>query len=885
MKTCQYSSCPYLGKEKYVGFSGKVGSKIMIIGERGSENECNQQSPFVGKAGGLLTSILNRLKIDRADCFITNSICCGNSSGRKPSKSELNYCKPYVLSQIKVVKPKLLILMGGYALYPLYDTITGIKRLHGRIQWNDEFNCHVLATYHPSKALRDKRGFVEWAIIKDIQRALSLIQGEWEIEYPNIKMYNTTEEIINFLTSIENKDFAYDIETNTLNVFSNDPQIACISFATDITTGHVIWLKDLPEDDKQTIIPYLGKIFNSPVLKIGANLKFDNLFLERYFGSMVKPKPPYHDVIIAHRMLYTSTDEHNLKVMACQFSNMPGYEKTMDSHKMDFTLAPKDILVEYAGRDAVVTYLSYTKMIKELEKERSFFYPPLSMYRGSILNMEAIPVISDIEKYGVYVDKEAIKIVEAIYKQRIEEELQKFQMLPEVAQLEIQLWEKEIAGLQDKLEQVKPTKRGETNRSRLTEQIKGQQEELEKAKNSGSILIKRVNIRSNPHLVHLLYDICGEIPTKKSKLTGKPSVDEESLKGINHPIVDTIKQYRHNYKMLNTYLQPIEDTIDPITGVIHPIYHINGAVSGRLTSGFHTYPAHGEDAIIRSIFTSAFPDGIIISADFSQIELRIAAILSEDPVMLRAFREGKDLHKLTASKIYNIPIEQVTQEQRQKGKTCNFALIFACSSQGLVRQGIATTENEGKYFLDSFFSLYKGMKSWMDNKRNRTEATGIAYSPLGWIRDLRLLKDRDLSRVIRQGINFPVQNIGGIYPLLSMVKLWKWLQENQISSRIIGTVHDSVYIDVFRSEAIQVITKFKEIAESGDFSPFFDFDNKGISLSVDFKVGCNMWMDKSNELPKDFLDNPTDEALENYLKNSSKKWIEIIEKYKNYLDK
>ncbi len=147
-KVCPYTACPLNGQEGYTycGHRGRKGSIYMIIGERGGTEELKHQTPFIGNAGKLLDKILSKVGINKEECFITNALGCGYLSGVSPTTTELNHCRPYLEAQIKTIKPKVIILLGRFAMHSLYNTTLGIEKLHGYVEWNDTYNCWVTAT-------------------------------------------------------------------------------------------------------------------------------------------------------------------------------------------------------------------------------------------------------------------------------------------------------------------------------------------------------------------------------------------------------------------------------------------------------------------------------------------------------------------------------------------------------------------------------------------------------------------------------------------------------------------------------------------------------------------------------------------------------------------
>jgi DNA polymerase I-like protein with 3'-5' exonuclease and polymerase domains len=351
--------------------------------------------------------------------------------------------------------------------------------------------------------------------------------------------------------------------------------------------------------------------------------------------------------------------------------------------------------------------------------------------------------------------------------------------------------------------------------------------------------IELVNMKSTQQMGVLLFDVCGVTGGKKSKKTGFPSVNEKALKAIDHPIAELVLRHRHVSKMVSNYLAGTRDKIDPKRNVVHNSFKINGAVSGRLSSGFHTIPAHGEDSILKSLYVSSTLGGFIIAADLSQIELRIAADIANDEVMIKGFNDGIDLHQLTTDRLNQAV--SANKYDRQVGKQTNFAMIYDCSPRGLQAQGIAADEDEGSLFIKTFFSLYQGIKGYMDYMKSSVHKNKMVWSRLGRLRDLRFIYQLADWKAVKQGINFPVQSEASEYTNLVICRLFQTLREYGFTSRVLGGVHDSVILDAECHEVSKVIRLVKREFESASFAPYFPNHKLKVPITIDVKVGRNMW--------------------------------------------
>lgn len=903
-KKCQYSLCPFNGRKDmtYVGFSGKKDATYMIIGERGGTEEIKTQTPFCGRSGILLRKILTGVGIDISDCFITNAFGCGHLSGVTPTVKELEFCAPYVKAQIKTINPKVIILLGRCALYPIHGIASDIMKLHGYPEWNDEYGCWVIATFHPANALRDKKGQLEWEITKDIQRVVDVYKGNLTISNPEVNILSTRDEMVSYLREVKESPIcAYDIETNTLEVHGNEElKIACVSIATSENKGYVLWVKDLDSEDKKDVVEELRAVLENPKsIKLGANIRFDNTFVKKVWN--IEVAPPYFDVILAHRLVCTASGEHGLKAITRHYTNMGRYDREItqigkvpnEKYPNGYYDFPKEILAPYAGYDAVATVIAYNTLSKEISQSKPLTLYSISKSLESVyqLSMDIQEMVTQMENMGISVDTNSLRHLKDRYEVKVKDYEKQFFSFDEVRLLEIKLEHEDLTKERIKYQkglEKNPNPKRKKNLEDELETIISNIRTLEflakqnsdyrlKAFQAKPEPFKYVNISSNPQIAKLLFTICKLKPLKKSKRTGNPSVDVGVLTDLKHPITDVVSNHRHALKMINTYISNISQKIDPLLGVVHPSFIVNGTISGRLASSFHTLPSHGEDAIIKSPFTSGFLNGWIVEADFGQMEMKVAASLLEDKRMIQAMNEKRDLHRITAGKIFGISPEEITPEQRQVGKTCNFAMIYACTARGLVAQKIASSEEEGEHFINAFFSLYPGIKEGMVKVATMASYTGYAYSPLGRYRDLRILFSMDKHKAVRQAINFPVQSVASDYAQIATRKLYEWLKDNTMASRLIGTKHDSTSIDCYSDELLDIILKFKEIAESGDFSPYFPDFKLDVPLEIDFKVGKSLYLTKEDELPKSFFESPK-ELLEKHLQSVQTRWDNLFKK-------
>lgn len=312
--------------------------------------------------------------------------------------------------------------------------------------------------------------------------------------------------------------------------------------------------------------------------------------------------------------------------------------------------------------------------------------------------------------------------------------------------------------------------------------------------------------------------------TEKAKKTSKKnySTDEETLTKLAsaHPIVPMILEYRNLKKLLSTYIDPLPDLVNKNSGKIHTTYNQSLTSTGRLSSvrpNLQNIPIRTERGrLIRKAFIPSMEEGVILSADYSQIELRIMAHMSEDQHFIEAFREGKDIHSATAARIFNTPEEQLTREQRSKAKVANFGIIYGISAFGL-SQRLAISRNESKQLIDEYFTKYPDVERYMQESIRKAKENGYVSTLYG---RKRYLPDINSSNQIvrglaqRNAINAPIQGTAADIIKMAMIKVYKRVKKEGLKSKMILQVHDELVFDSTEKEASRLAIIVREEMEN-----------------------------------------------------------------------
>ena len=345
-----------------------------------------------------------------------------------------------------------------------------------------------------------------------------------------------------------------------------------------------------------------------------------------------------------------------------------------------------------------------------------------------------------------------------------------------------------------------------------------------------------LNVSSPKQVGDVLFDKLQLDPKAKKSARGQYSTDETTLLEIadRHPIVDEILEFRAAKKLLNTYIEPLPGYIDPRDGRIHTTFNQALTATGRLSSSnpnLQNSPIRTERGReIRAAFVPGRKDGLILSADYSQIELRIMAHLSCDAHLLEAFRKGEDVHRTTAAKVFKIPVEEVTPEQRRLAKTTNFGIMYGISSFGLA-QRLRIGRKEAKSLIDDYFASFPAIRGFIDDCTAFARENGYARTLFGrrrYIPDINAKNATVRGLAERNAVNAPIQGTAADIIKLAMIEVDRRMTEARMRSRMVLQIHDELVFDVVPEEAEALRALVVDAMENV------------VSLSVPLTVECNL---------------------------------------------
>ena len=626
---------------------------------------------------------------------------------------------------------------------------------------------------------------------KNVETQLDLFsvntpRGQEELEKTNYETHKTVPHEYKLIDNEEEMDRLCDffmtkefvsIDTETTSTDAIRAELVGLSFSVEENKAFYVPLPANREEALKYIRIFKPLYENDKILKIGQNIKYDYEVLNNY-GVTLQGK--MFDTMIAHYLIQPEL-HHNMDYMAetllgyrtIHIEELIGPKGKKQKNMRD--LSPTDIC-EYAAEDADITLRLKHLLeprLKELGLEELFWN----------IEMPLVRVLADMELNGVCLDTEALQETSRIFTDRMKQ------------------YEQEIY-----------KEAGETFNIGSPKQV-------------GDILFGKLQIMDKP---------------KKTK-TGQYVTSEEVLQSLEakHPVVRNILNYRGMKKLLSTYIDALPKLINPRTGHIHTSFNQAQTATGRLSSSdpnLQNIPVRTDDGKeIRKCFIPE--DGcLFFSADYSQIELRIMAHLSGDENMMEAFREGHDIHRATAAKIWHEDIDKVTDAQRKKAKQANFGIIYGITTYGLA-QRMGIPNGEARELIQDYFHTFPKVKAYMEQAKETARAKGYAETLFHRRRYLPDINSRNATVrgfAERNAINAPIQGTEADIIKVAMVRIWKRFKEEGIRSKMILQVHDELNFSVYPEEREQVERIVIEEMQNAC--------QLNVPLTADAGWGCN-WLE------------------------------------------
>lgn len=538
------------------------------------------------------------------------------------------------------------------------------------------------------------------------------------------------------------KEFCFDTETTGLD--PNSSELVGISFCI---RPHYAYYLPLSENYEQTcniLYEFKDIMEDQCILKIGQNMKFDIEMLKWYD---IEVKGPLFDTMIAHYLLEPDM-RHNMDYLARLYLNYEAVSIEQligkkGKNQLSMALVAVEEIKEYACEDADITFQLKKVLSPELKKNNSE-----KLFQE--VEIPLIHVLASMETEGVKIDNQSLSDYSS-------------KLLTEIQLLEDDIYI--LAGL-------------------------------------------NFNISSPKQLGDVIYGKLKIIENPKKTATKQFSTAEDVLtKLINkHPIIRKILDYRSLTKLKSTYVDTLPQLINPRTGRIHTSYNQAVAATGRLSSNnpnLQNIPIRTEKGReIRKAFVPRNEDFVLVSADYSQIELRIIAALSNENNMIEDFLKGYDIHAATAAKVYNVKLDEVTPDMRRNAKTVNFGIIYGISAFGLSER-LNIPRREAAEIIEQYFKKYPGIKKYMENSISVARENGYVETILGrrrYLRDINSANAVVRGYAERNAINAPVQGSAADIIKIAMINIHSKLTSKNMRSRMIMQVHDELVFDVYKPE-------------------------------------------------------------------------------------
>jgi len=596
-----------------------------------------------------------------------------------------------------------------------------------------------------------------------------------EHKYHLIKTEIECIELLNKL--MQEKAVCFDTETTSLEI--TDAEIVGVSFCYKPYEAYYVAVGADKIEAQKTIDIFKPFFENETILKIGQNIKYDMAVLTNY-SIVIKGK--MFDTMLAHYLINPDSKhgmndlaENYLQYKPISIETLIGPKGKSQKSMRDIDL---EIVCEYAAEDADITFQLYQKFDVLLGEE--------SRMKTVLMNVETplVPVLAAMEREGVSLDVDSLKI------------------LSEGLEKDIAVFEKDILELAG----------------------------------------VPFNIASPKQLGDVLFEVLKIDEKAKKTKTGQYATGEEVLiKLVNkHPIINKILDFRELVKLKNTYVDSLPLLINKKTNRIHTSYNQAVAATGRLSSNnpnLQNIPIRTERGKeIRKAFVARNSDYTLLSADYSQIELRIIAALSKDVNMIAAFNSGHDIHTATAAKVYGVDIADVTSDMRRNSKQVNFGIIYGISAFGLSER-INISRTEAKEIIDNYFATYPGVKLYMTASIQNAREKGYVETIIGrrrYLRDINSANAIVRGFAERNAINAPIQGSAADMIKMAMIEIYKEFNEQNLQSKMTLQVHDELVFDVYKPE----LEKVKEIVGRcmREALPV------GVPIEVEMGTGAN-WLD------------------------------------------
>lgn len=862
-------------------YRGPIPAKILVLGEAPTAVEARRGEAMRGRPGKLISSIIEEVGLDPEDVFYTNVVLCSRGKQDKIKKPEMEACRENIEALIEAVKPEVIVPLGVPAMKLLTGKASGITKVHGtKIQ--SPYGL-VVPTMNPGYALKkgasvspkteeDRMAGIRGEIVSDFEYIRMILTGtepdhRADKDYRLITTFEDLEWVVDEISKVD--EIALDLETTGLLFFRDRVVGVAISWAekqgvyipmrlknSDMREyakkdGHehmAEYLKyydalrermhlpaaDAPMPRKKAgkkkelklgermirnwghyhddVYRILKKVFTRPGLKIyGWNFKFDHRFL------MQEGKMPVFPVAGDGMFMSYLLDENSpndLKSNAYKnFRDLKGYADELREHVSQSNIddealanAPIEVLLWYAAGDTDATLRLCRLYRSKLQEE----YPDLWRYHEEFY-MPLHHIYAEAEFEGARVDPEWVRKAKAqLIREREEIGRELFEILEEPYDNESKLLSspqqlvKKVFGPESVLKVPEPPPEGKKKRYTTSTD----------APSTNEVTIKE--------LIFHKY---------------RPGTKQNTF-------ARRILEYKDRSKQLSTYINGCTSELDGY-GRVHWNTNLIGAVTGRLSAKRIPIQTIPRKPLMRGIFIP-WDGWHLIEFDYSQLELRVAAWYSRDPVMCAEFENGEDSHKNTAMAMFNKTVDEVTKEERKLAKSTNFGSLYeggpatladSINSRRDLEESLISAE-ETAVFQDAWRRRYRGFVKWRKKIHKTVMISKKVVSPLGRVRRLPNVdseEEGDRAEALREGPNSLIQGLGSDLAEFALVRIYKRLREGKFRARFRWSLHDALFFEAPREEVLEVCRIIKEEMQRPDERC------PGLNTPAEFKVFKDRW--------------------------------------------
>jgi len=808
--------------------AGSEDPTVMLIGESPGENEDKQGEPFVGQSGKLLRASIESVGINLDDCRFTNAVRCRPPKNRTPTNKEVENCSGFLFDEIKAYDPRVVVLLGNTPLKIVLGE-SGITTWNGVVV--ERGGTTYIPAYHPAYIMRGMNDELlnEWLMALGKAAEVSnngassvptSAESGYEFVYPL-----TTQEVLDMRNEIiewageSGRVVAYDVETRWLEEFKPGNAIVSCSLAID----KKVWSLPLKhpeapwdEVEYKYVVSQLEEVLQSVPI-IGHNIRFDSRMTRRMLGIEIQA---IGDTMRVSQLIDSRVGIHGLKRLAGLYVGMYDYDRELNQYKAehreadpgkggDFGKIPLGILLPYGAKDAVATYALFYRLEGDLTDKQKVLHEQMIM--------PADYALGNIESSGFRIDKYITLRYYTLYQMAADK--YKEQMLKD--------------------KQVKQF-------------IEDKQAASKKFK---------FNPNSGDQMAAVFYQYKKHKVTDRTA-TGKPSVAIDTLKQSSvskDSLFEPYRKWRLLASMLSKYLGPaIKGEWEEGAGDdrVHASFNMGGAKTGRLSSSspnLQNIPTPESESgtllsvlPIKNIFTHTWDDGCLAAFDYSGMELRVMASVASCQGMIDAFSNGLDIHKYVTGLLYNVPYEEITKEQRYRGKWVSWSTIYGGSAHTLHNlYDIPLSEAES--LINGYFEQFPEILDYQESTASFAKSSGYVESSFGRRLYLPYINDRDRRKAEddkRTALNMPIQGLSSDMLLCALIVIDCYRRERGMKTLIVNTVHDSLVADVFPGELDKFATMCVGIMENLPtyapvFFPRLDFSWLKCKLKVDVETGSH----------------------------------------------